>query len=161
MTIKTIAVDLANPLHAAALVRLLDCYARDPMGSGVGLADETQLTLIGALQSRQDYVGLLALQDGEPVGLLNAFEGFSTFAAKPLLNIHDVYVDAARRGHGIGQRLMTHAEQIGRERGYCKLTLEVLAGNTGAQRVYQALGFSAYTLNEATGQALFWQKGLL
>ncbi len=160
MAIQTVRVDLHDPIHAEALLRLLDAYARDPMGGGVGLAHETQRELIGALQSRHDYVGLLALHKGEPVGLLNAFEGFSTFAAKPLLNIHDVYVDTTLRGHGIGQALLLHAEQIARERGCCKLTLEVLAGNTGAQRVYQAQGYQAYTLNEATGQALFWQKGL-
>jgi len=160
MVIEIVDVDLDWPLHAAALVRLLDAYARDEMGGGRGLADQTRCTLIGALQSRQDYVGLLALCDGAAVGLLNAFEGFSTFVAKPLLNIHDVYVDATLRGHGIGQALLQHVEQIARERGCCKLTLEVLAGNTSAQRLYQAQGYSAYTLNEETGQALFWQKAL-
>ena len=31
--------DYRQPEHAAALVSLLDAYARDPMGGGVGLSD--------------------------------------------------------------------------------------------------------------------------
>ena len=160
MAVEIVRVDLNDPHHAAVVVGLLDAYAHDPMGGGEGLAAHTQQTLIAALAARVDYVGLLAQDVGEAVGLLNAFEGFSTFAAKPLLNIHDVYVDPALRGQGVGQLLLAHIEQIARARGCCKLTLEVLAGNTHAQRLYQAQGYRAYSLNDTTGQALFWQKGL-
>lgn len=32
--IRIALADYANPLHAAALVQMLDAYARDPMGGG-------------------------------------------------------------------------------------------------------------------------------
>lgn len=35
---------------------------------------------------------VLAFDADQPVGLINAIEGFSTFACKPLINIHDVIV---------------------------------------------------------------------
>ena len=43
-------------------------------------------------------LSLLAYADGQPAGLLNAFLGFSTFAAAPLLNIHDLIVNRDYRG---------------------------------------------------------------
>ena len=36
----------------------------------------------------------------KPVGLATTFEGFSTFAAKPLINIHDIAVLPDYRGRG-------------------------------------------------------------
>jgi ribosomal protein S18 acetylase RimI-like enzyme len=51
-------------------------------------------------------------------------------------------------------------ENIARQRGCCKLTLEVLQGNRNAQEMYSKLGYVGYQLDAATGAALFWQKGL-
>jgi len=92
--------------------------------------------------------------------LVNCFEGFSTFACKPLINIHDVAVADAYRRRGIAQQMMRYVENIARERGCCKLTLEVLQGNRNAQQMYGKLGYAGYQLDAATGAALFWQKGL-
>ncbi len=38
-TMHVFRADYANPVHAAALVRLLDAYARDPMGGAHPLSD--------------------------------------------------------------------------------------------------------------------------
>ena len=102
----------------------------------------------------------LAADDGSetPVGLINCFAGFSTFAARPLLNIHDVVVHADYRGRGIGRGLLAWAEQRARDLGCCKLTLEVLSNNTAAQAAYERAGFAPYVLDPAAGQALFLQK---
>ena len=51
-------------------------------------------------------------------------------------------------------------EQIALERGACKLTLEVLAGNTGAIKLYNRVGFASYQLDPVMGQAQFLQKWL-
>jgi GNAT superfamily N-acetyltransferase len=157
---EVIEADLANPSHAAAVVRLLDSYAQDPMGGGAGLSEQVRRDLVPALRRRPDALVLLAMGDGAAAGLLNAFEGFSTFAAAPLMNIHDVYVAPPMRGMGIGRALFAYAEEVARQRGCCKMTLEVLSGNLTAQRLYRAQGFDAYALDEKTGQALFWQKKL-
>lgn len=146
--------------HTAALVDLLDDYARDPMGGGRALSDETRSQLGTRLALRSDYIGFLALVDDEPVGLINCFEGFSTFAARPLLNIHDLTVRAAYRGKGIGCALLRAAEAAARERGCCKLTLEVLSNNTQALAAYVRADFAVYQLDPAAGQALFMQKWL-
>jgi len=60
----------------------------------------------------------------------------------------------------VGQRMLAHVEALARERGACKLTLEVLSGNHGAVRLYERAGFAPYVLDEAMGQAQFFQKWL-
>ena len=46
-----------------------------------------------------------------PVGAAVCFIGFSTFAAKPLINIHDFVVLPAARGKGVGRRLLEAVEK--------------------------------------------------
>ena len=122
----------ANPVHAGAIVDILDSYASDPMGGAKPLADYTRDTLIAELSQREWIVTLLALLEGEAVGLMIAMEGFSTFSSRPLMNVHDVAVLPAHRGKGIGKALFSAIEEESRKRGCCKITLEVLSGNERA-----------------------------
>ncbi|MDH5485087.1 MAG: GNAT family N-acetyltransferase [Gammaproteobacteria bacterium] len=156
--LEIVEADLSNPQHAQALVELLDAYALDPMGGGTGLSDYCKQQLVQKLQQRDDAVVILAFNNNQAVGLLNAFEGFSTFACQPLLNIHDVYVAPAVRKRGIAQNLFEKTEAIARSRGCCKLTLEVLSENYPAQAAYIKSGFNAYQLDPEKGSAVFWQK---
>lgn len=160
MTPHILLADYHNEQHAAAIVQLMMHYAEDPMGGGEALHPEVQQRLVKAMSERPGIYTLLAWHAGEPVGLLNAVEGFSTFAARPLLNIHDVVVLASHRGQGIGQGLLAAAEQLARDHNCCKLTLEVLEGNQRAQQLYRQAGFAPYQLDPAMGQAIFWQKPL-
>ena len=51
-------------------------------------------------------------------------------------------------------------EQLARERGACKLTLEILSGNASAMKLYRRIGFDNYQLEPAMGHAQFMQKWL-
>ena len=62
------------------------------------------------------------------------------------------------RGQGISRNILEKVEEIAVQKGCCKLTLEVLSGNTAARSVYQKFGFNNYELDPAHGQAMFWQK---
>lgn len=159
-TVTTLRADYADPLHAAALVMLLDAYALDPAGGGEGLSDYAKSHLVAALAARPQAYSVLAFDGEEPVGLVNCIEGFSTFACRPLVNVHDVAVLASHRGRGIAERMLAEAEAIARNRGAVKLTLEVLSGNHGALRLYQRIGFAGYQLDPAMGSAVFLQKWL-
>ena len=152
--------DYANPAHAAALVHLLDAYDADPMGGGEGLSDFAKANLVAGLATRPQAFSVLAYSGDVPVGLVNCIEGFSTFACRPLVNVHDVAVLVAYRGRGIADQMLVLCEAIARERGACKMTLEVLQGNVGAVRAYQRFGFAGYKLGSAMGQASFMQKWL-
>jgi ribosomal protein S18 acetylase RimI-like enzyme len=153
-------VDYQDQAQAQALVMLLDAYARDPMGGGDGLSEEVKSRLCRDLAQRSDAVSFIAWDDAQPLGLINCIEGYSTFKAQPLMNIHDIAVLPAHRGRGVGQALLAAAEAHARERGCCKLTLEVLTGNRVALRSYQRFGFAPYVLDPSAGQASFMQKWL-
>ena len=158
--IEILEANPLNPVHAKAIVELLDEYARDPMGGGQPLSEAVKTNLPTALSNRSNAYVILALDGNNPAGLTICFEGFSTFACRPLLNIHDVMVSARYRGQGISKRLLEQAEVIARRLDCCKLTLEVLEGNSIAQSAYQAVGFNSYQLDPTIGQALFWEKKL-
>lgn len=157
---EIIRADYGHPDHAAAIVTLMQVYAQDRMGGGDALPLEVTSVLIERLAATPGAVSILAFANGQPAGLLNAFAGFSTFAARPLLNIHDVVVAPAFRGQGLARALVAEAETVARERGCAKLTLEVLEGNATAQRLYRSLGYGDYVLDPEMGRALFWQKRL-
>ncbi len=161
MQAKRIAIaDLALPAHAAAILYLLNEYAKDDMGGGAELSAYAKANLIAELRKRQGTHIVLAFVDGSPAGVAICFEGFSTFACKPLLNIHDIVVLKKYRGRGISKRLLAKAEEIALGLGCCKLTLEVLEGNAVAQAAYKASGFAGYELDPKLGKAMFWQKKL-
>ena len=162
-TVRVCRADYANPVHASALVALLDAYARDPMGGGEGLSDYALAHLVSSLAQRPHAFSVLAFMGNDettPVGLVNCIEGFSTFACRPLVNVHDVVVLPDYRGLRIGERMLELVDTLARERGACKLTLEVLQGNAGAHRLYQRMGFANYQLDPAMGSAQFMQKVL-
>ena len=152
--------DYRNPVHADALVRLLDAYAQDPAGGGKALGKFAKTNLVRELAARPQAFSVLALSGDEAVGLVNCIEGFSTFACRPLVNVHDVAVLPGHRGQRVAERMLALTEEIARARGACKLTLEVLAGNASAVRLYERVGFAGYQLDPAMGSAQFFQKWL-
>lgn len=160
MTLCIVPLDLADATHAAAFLDLLEHYAQDPMGGGDGLTEHARTHLVDALKGLPGFHGALAFSFGTPVGLIDCFIGFSTFAARPLLNVHDIVVRDTHRGQGVGQALLAWAEQRARVVGCCKLTLEVLANNHRAMTAYQRAGYVPYELDPAAGQALLMQKTL-
>ncbi|MFQ3172362.1 MAG: ribosomal protein S18 acetylase RimI-like enzyme [Oleispira sp.] len=64
------------------------------------------------------------------------------------------------RGLQLSQLMLDKVEEIARTRNCCKLTLEVLTGNTVAQNAYVKFGFLDYVLSPEMGSAMFWQKVL-
>ncbi len=160
MHIELIEADYSNESHARILGDLLSRYALDPMDGGEPLPGEVSQNLAAELVKRPHAFTVICYIDGEPAGLVNCFEGFSTFKCKPLVNIHDVVVLEEYRGRGISQRMLEKVEEVARQRGCCKLTLEVLEGNEPAKNAYRRYGFSGYQLDPRSGHALFWEKPL-
>ena len=160
MTVEVVQADYNNLRQATHIIELLDCYATDPMGGGVALNDYVAQNLIPSLSRRADAFSILAYVDKQPAGLINCFEGFSTFACQPLINIHDVVVAEEYRRMGISSAMLDMVEDIAKKRNCCKLTLEVIEGNSVARKAYEQYGFSPYKLNDANGHAMFWEKSV-
>ncbi len=133
--------NLGAAADAALIVSLIDAYARDPRGGGTPLPQDVRERLVPGLAAHPTSRAWLAFDGDVAVGVCVGFLGYSTFAAQPLLNIHDLAVLPGHRGRGVGRALLAGAEQGARAEGCCKLTLEVLEDNLPARSLYEAFGF--------------------
>jgi ribosomal protein S18 acetylase RimI-like enzyme len=156
--VEIIEADLNVQQHQQAVVELIDAYARDPMGNGAALAGDVRQALIPGLQKHPTTVIFLAFRGMLPIGIAVCFRGFSTFAARPLLNIHDLAVLPAHRGYGAGRQLLEALEGKARSLDCCRVTLEVQENNRRARHVYESAGFAQAQYQEAAGGSLFYSK---
>ena len=147
--------DLKNPRHRQSIIELLDMYSRDPLGNASPLSSEVSGRLIDGLEKQPGTLVLLALEGDEAVGICVCFASFSTFLARPILNIHDIAVRPEHRNRGIGRRLLHAVQAQARQRGCCRITLEVRDDNVAAQHLYQDFGFRA-----SAPPMHFWHKPL-
>ena len=60
MNIHVLPADLADPAHQAAVLDLIDGYARDPMGGGRPLPDPVRSNLISGLKAHPTTLVFLA-----------------------------------------------------------------------------------------------------
>jgi ribosomal protein S18 acetylase RimI-like enzyme len=133
--------DLDDPAHQHAVVDLINAYSRDPMGSGADLPEAVRGDLVAGLRAHPTTRIFVAFNRDAPIGIAVCFQGFSTFYARPLINIHDLAVLAGYRGQGVGRRLLDAVEAAARASNCCKVTLEVRDDNDRARRLYAAHGF--------------------
>jgi ribosomal protein S18 acetylase RimI-like enzyme len=158
--LTVIEADLDNAQHQRAILQLINAYARDPMGDGRDLPPAVRDRLISGLRHHPTALVFLAFHEATAVGVAVCFVGFSTFAAQPLINIHDLAVLPEYRRQGIGRSLLERVEAKGHELGCCKLTLEVREDNYHAQRLYQQCGFGETRSGQRMIHQWFLQKGL-
>ncbi len=85
---------------------------------------------------------LFAKEGEEYVGMAGA-SFFSSEKMRHVASVHDVFVDSAARGGGVGMKLMTElVERIQREHPQTeKLELNVFSSQEAAIRLYEKLGF--------------------
>ena len=152
---RTLLANLDDPAHQEAIVSLLDMYCRDEFGASKPLDDKTKRRLIPGLIEHGGARVFLAYDGERAVGLAICLKGFSSFRARPLLNIHDIAVIPDYRGRGVGRALLEAIEQEARQFGGCKITLEVRADNELAKGLYDRFGFRA-----TQPQTWFWSKEL-
>src|SRR6266513_3236668 len=153
--IRIVETDLKLSEHQEAVLAMVDAYSRDAMGNAKPLDPDVRARLVPALRKHATTLIFLAFAEERPVGAAVCFIGFSTFAAKPLVNIHDFVVLSDLRGKRVGRRLLKAIEDRGLELGCCKLTLEVMDNNDRALRMYEKVGFERYALQKEGGTAIF------
>ncbi len=158
--LSIIDANFADPAHASGLLEVLDSYAREPIGGGRPIASDVRARLPAELGALPNALALLAREGEQVVGIAICFVGYSTFAARPLLNLHDLAVLPELRGKGIGRALLEAVEARARQLGCCKLTLEVAEENTGARALYARFGFGDYAPGQRGLRTFFVQKRL-
>jgi len=150
MNLRIRQADFADPRDANGIVTVLNSYAVDLMGSGKPLPHDVRERLVATLRDHPTTLVLLAFADDVPIGIAVCFVGLSTFRARPLLNIHDLAVLPPYRGKGVGRALLRAAEEHARQMGCCRLTLEVLDGNSRARALYRSFGFDDPVVEAST-----------
>ncbi len=156
--VKIVPAELARRAHRDALMFLIDLYARDPMEGGEPLPENVMRDLVPWLRKHPARFVWLAYAGTEAIGFTICFLGFSTFNARPLMNIHDISVRSEFRGLGVGKMLMEAVEAKARELKCCKLTLEVREDNEVARGLYRKLGFDRSVVGANRAAMEFWQK---
>ena len=159
-SVEIVEADLNRTEHQDVVVELINAYAMDPMGNGKPLSEDVRSALIPGLQRHPTTEIFIACQNDQAIGIAVCFRGFSTFAARPLINVHDLAVLPQHRGKGIGQKLLEAVERKARSLGCCKLTLEVQENNRRARKVYQTAGYDQARYQPAAGGSLFMSKPL-
>lgn len=147
---QIVPADLTSDVHCDGIIKILDSYADEPLPLAV------RENLAPRLEQHPTTEILLATNAEQvPVGAAICFLGFSTFAARPLLNLHDLAVLPDYRGCGIGQLLLAGVEERARELDCCKVTLEVRESNPRAKALYHVCGYQDFG-----GRTFFMEKTL-
>ena len=102
-----------------------------------GTMEELDESLFGAAPCAKT---LLAFWSGEPAGFALYFFMFSTFKARPVLYLEDLFVKPDLRGQGIGQRLFDELKAAARRGNCARFEWSVLNWNEPAIRFYDRLG---------------------
>jgi len=151
-SIDVIVGDIHNEEHKQAMLSQLDFYMQDPMAGQGKMPQKLAIEIIDGLTNQPNYLFFLAKCNGEYVGVANCFINFSTFKARQLVNIHDFSISPLYREKGIGDALMKKIIAYSKEKGYCKITLEVRNDNIKAQNLYKKAGFA-----ECVPPMHFWE----
>lgn len=138
--VRIIKADLENKKHASDIVKIVDMFARDPMGQDEPLEEEIRVDMIAEMKKIPTTMTYIAYFDDEPVGIVTCFIGFSTFTASKTFKIHDIAVQPNTRGMGVGTKLITKVKEDAVAMGCSKITLEVRTDNP-AKRLYEREGF--------------------
>lgn len=148
-------VNLERQEHRNAVVKLINEYMMDEMGSQKPFDPAMHEKVLNDLKYHHSYKGFLLKSESTYVALANCFVNYSTFQAKHLINIHDYIVSSNERGNGFGKELLNRIIEYAEEHDYCRLSLEVREDNVKAKALYQKLGFKPDEPN-----MLFWEKDL-
>jgi ribosomal protein S18 acetylase RimI-like enzyme len=155
MELSIIQVDLQNQVHGQQLVKLLNDYMKDPMGNNRQMPGGLGPQIIAGLRNHPAYLGFFVLADDQFVGLANCNLNFSTFQARPLINIHDFIIAPTSRNKGAGSFLLRAIINYASQNGCCRVNLEVRDDNANAKSLYRKMGFS-----DCVPRMMFWEKRL-
>ena len=100
-------------------------------------------SFLGAQLRAPDVVVLVADRDGEVVGYsYAAVEGHDyTSLRGPAGVLHDIVIDPAHQGRGVGRMLLDATLAALRARGAPRVLLSTAERNVGAQRLFARAGF--------------------
>lgn len=142
----TLLADLNNSVHRDYLLEVLADYYASPIGGGGVMPLEIRERVVPGLLQCSNRCVFFAVPNGPEqstvYGMAVCFVNYSTFKAKPLINIHDLAVKTEFQGAGIGKLLLDTVIAYARSKDYCAVTLEVRRDNHRARALYTKYGFA-------------------
>lgn len=128
-----VAADLSAVMELLALKAEFD-GCRDAL-----VATEEQLRQAFLSPSPRVQV-LLAVADGQAIGMATYFSTFSTYLAKPGIWLDDLYVRENYRSQGVGQALMTALAKVAKGLGCGRIEWTVALSNERGIAFYERHG---------------------
>lgn len=111
-------------------------------------AETVRVTWARLLDPAEPMFGALAIEDGRAVGLVHWIYHRSCWTIGDYCYLQDLYVDAGRRGGGIGRRLIDHVAEVARAAGSSRVHWLTMEDNATARRLYDRVadrpGFIQY-----------------
>lgn len=135
-------IQQASLEHAADVAVLFDAYRT---------YYEQQPDLPGAVEfiterlRKGESVIYIALDNGRAIGFTQLYPLFTSVGMKRGWLLNDLYVLETYRSKGAGRALIAAAQELAKSTGSKWVMLQTLTVNTGAQRLYEKLGFEKDT----------------
>ncbi len=93
------------------------------------------------LKSQDSTIFVANKDQNTLLGFVQLYPIFSSVSARSSLLLNDLFVAENARKHGIGKGLMNKATEYGRSKGVCWIMLQTEKTNSGAQSLYESLGY--------------------
>ena len=135
-------VRTAVAADAVALLRSMRALARFEGYDAAFAVTEADLLArgLGSGLAREFSAFVAEDADGAIAGYAVVLEIAFTFDLRPTLVLKELYVDAHRRGRGVGAALLARVIAHARERAGGRIEWRVLPGNDAAQAFYRRAG---------------------
>ncbi|HOV15487.1 MAG TPA: GNAT family N-acetyltransferase [Spirochaetota bacterium] len=142
MEFNIIKSKLKTDSEREAFINLLNEYIEDKMGGGNPYNEKDRISkIIKDIMYFPTALIFFAADEVNYLGMAVTFLGYSTFNAKPLINIHDLIISKKYRNLGVGKKILENIIEYGKEAECCKITLEVRIDNEIANHLYKKMGF--------------------
>jgi GNAT superfamily N-acetyltransferase len=89
----------------------------------------------------EESVIFLAESDDKPVGFVQLYPSFDSVEIGSIWILHDLFVTPEARRKGTARGLMAAARRLAESTGACGISLATAMDNTGAQALYEGLGY--------------------
>ena len=137
-------IEKVTARHVDEVARLFDLY-RQFYECEADL--ELAKRYIGARVANSESDIFVAWQNNAAHGFVQLYPSFCSVEAIKIYILYDLYVDAASRRNGTGERLMKQATAFACENGAGRLDLLTEHSNTAGQRLYEKLGYEKVNEN--------------
>lgn len=137
-------IETAVETHIAEVSRLFDLYRQfyecEP---DLRLATD----YISARVRNGESKIFVAMDGATAVGFVQLYPSFCSVEAVKIQILYDLYVDAAGRNSGVGERLMNRASEFAMESGASRVDLLTAHSNNIGIHLYEKLGYQIANQN--------------